>query len=220
MNRIQYRFETVDEDIPVWFDSVQIRKVFNNLLSNAFKFTPKEGNITVSILRKKEFAEIRISDTGSGIPQSQQAHIFERFYQADNATGLSLSGSGIGLALTQEIIMQQKGDIWVKSELGEGTTFTVTLPLGDEHLASEQKSAEPQPVDMLPVQEAKPEEAIAMYGSPEVVPADKITDKGKAEKSLSVPPWSFPISPKNSSRAYMTRWSARTARRHWRRPSK
>lgn len=80
-NRIQYRLETMDEEIPVWFDPVQIRKVFNNLLSNAFKFTPKEGTITVSILRKKEVVEIRISDTGSGIPQSQQVHIFERFYQ-------------------------------------------------------------------------------------------------------------------------------------------
>ena len=153
---ITYLFTSEKENINCWFDPKQMQKVFYNLLSNAFKFTPKEGNITVSILRKKEFAEIRISDTGSGIPQSQQAHIFERFYQADNATGLSLSGSGIGLALTQENIMQHKGHIGVKSELGEGTTFTVTLPLGDEHLASEQKSAEPQPVDMLPVQEAKP----------------------------------------------------------------
>ena len=157
-NRIQYRLETMDEEIPVWFDPVQIRKVFNNLLSNAFKFTPKEGTITVSILRKKEVVEIRISDTGSGIPQSQQVHIFERFYQADNATGISLSGSGIGLALTQEIIMQHKGQIEVKSELGEGTTFTVTLRLGDEHLTSEQKSTETQPVDVLPIQEVKREE--------------------------------------------------------------
>lgn len=63
MNRIQYKLETVEEDIPVWFDPVQIRKVFNNLLSNAFKFTPNEGCITVSLLRKKEVVEIRISDT-------------------------------------------------------------------------------------------------------------------------------------------------------------
>ena len=130
MNRIQYRLETMDEEIPVWFDPVQIRKVFNNLLSNAFKFTPKEGTVMVSILRKKGVVEIRISDTGSGIPQSQLAHIFERFYQADNATGVSLSGSGIGLSLTQEIIMQHKGQIEVKSELGVGTTFYGYIAVG------------------------------------------------------------------------------------------
>lgn len=185
-NRIQYRLETMDEEIPVWFDPVQIRKVFNNLLSNAFKFTPKEGTITVSILRKKEVVEIRISDTGSGIPQSQQVHIFERFYQADNATGISLSGSGIGLALTQEIIMQHKGQIEVKSELGEGTTFTVTLRLGDEHLTSEQKSTETQPVDVLPIQEVKREEVIGMPDLPDVVSMDKLPDTKETEKSLSV----------------------------------
>lgn len=185
-NRIQYRLETMDEEIPVWFDPVQIRKVFNNLLSNAFKFTPKEGTITVSILRKKEVVEIRISDTGSGIPQSQQDHIFERFYQADNATGISLSGSGIGLALTQEIIMQHKGQIEVKSELGEGTTFTVTLRLGDEHLTSEQKSTETQPVDVLPIQEVKREEVIGMPDLPDVVSMDKLPDTKETEKSLSV----------------------------------
>lgn len=152
VNHIQYKLETVDENIFVWFDPAQIRKVFNNLLSNAFKFTPKEGSIVIRILQKKDLAEIRISDTGSGIPQNQQDHIFDRFYQADNASGVSLSGSGIGLSLTREIIVHHKGTIAVQSELGKGTTFIVTLKLGEQHLTEEQKTTKAAPVDVLPVQ--------------------------------------------------------------------
>lgn len=165
MNHIQYKLEVADENIPVWFDPVQIRKVFNNLLSNAFKFTPKEGNITITIIQKKDIAEIRISDTGSGIPQSQQDHIFERFYQADNASGVSLSGSGIGLALTREIILQHKGTIEVRSALGKGTTFIVTLKLGEQHLTEEQKTTEAAAVDILPVETLRPEEEIVFSDS-------------------------------------------------------
>ena len=162
MNQIQYKLETAEENIPVWFDAAQIRKVFNNLLSNAFKFTPKEGSITITIIQKKDLAEIRISDTGSGIPQSQQDHIFDRFYQADNASGVSLSGSGIGLALTREIILQHKGTIEVRSELGKGTTFIVTLKLGEQHLTEEQKTKETASVDILPVQPQYTEEEVIL----------------------------------------------------------
>ena len=115
----------------------------------------------MSLLRKKGIVEIRISDTGSGIPRSQQAHIFERFYQADNASGVTSAGSGIGLSLTNEIIMQHKGQIGMESELGKGTTFTVTLRLGDEHFTSEQKSTETQSTDMLPGQEVVQERGVA-----------------------------------------------------------
>lgn len=180
VNRIQYKLETADEDIPVWFDPVQIRKVFNNLLSNAFKFTPSGGCITISLIRRKEVVQIRLSDTGSGIPRSQQEHIFERFYQADNAAGVSLSGSGIGLSLTNEIIMQHNGLIEVDSELGEGTTFTVTLPLGDQHLTDEQKAAEPLRDDVLPAEEIKPENTVILPDFSESVPTET------ADKSLSV----------------------------------
>ncbi len=175
MNQIQYSFEMVEDDIFVWFDPIQMRKAFNNLLSNAFKFTPKGGAIRVSVLHLKKIVEIRISDTGYGIPRSQQAHIFERFFQADNAAGVSLPGSGIGLSLTNEIIMQHKGRIGVESELGEGTTFTVALRLGDEHFTSEQKSAEAQPVDMLLGQEVIQESDLS-----------DLPDTNDTEKSFSV----------------------------------
>lgn len=180
MNRIQYKLEAAEENIPVWFDPVQIRKVFNNLLSNAFKFTPKEGRINLSIIQKKDIVEIRISDTGSGIPQSQQDHIFERFYQADNATGVSLTGSGIGLALTNEIIQQHKGTITVQSELGKGTTFIVTLRLGDQHLTEEQKTTEAVPVDILPAQFLNQEAEAALTESAAT------SDEVSKEKSVSV----------------------------------
>lgn len=180
MNRILYKLEAAEENIPVWFDPVQIRKVFNNLLSNAFKFTPKEGHINLSIIHKKDIVEIRISDTGSGIPQSQQDHIFERFYQADNATGVSLTGSGIGLALTNEIIQQHKGTITVQSELGKGTTFIVTLRLGDQHLTEEQKTTEAAPVDILPAQFLNQVEENAL--TEQAATSDEVSK----EKSVSV----------------------------------
>lgn len=161
VHQIQYKLDTAEEDIQVWFDPAQIRKVFNNLLSNAFKFTPKEGRVTVRLIRRKETVEVHISDTGSGIPPSQQAHIFERFYQADNATGISLSGSGIGLALTREIILQHKGSIDLRSALGEGTTFIVSLPLGEHHLADEQKTTNNHSADLLPTHVLPSEENVS-----------------------------------------------------------
>lgn len=187
-SRIQYRLEVAEEDIPVWFDPVHIRKVVNNLLSNAFKFTPGEGHITVSITRRKDASEIRISDTGSGIPRSQLPHIFERFYQADNATGISLSGSGIGLALTYEIIQLHKGTIEVESELGKGTTFIVTLPLGDAHLTEEQKSVEAHPDDLSPLPEMHREESFLPAEPSETVlsAASDTVEDATDSKSLSV----------------------------------
>ena len=167
MNHIQYKLDTADENISVWFDPAQIRKVFNNLLSNAFKFTPKEGSITITIIQKRDIVEIRISDTGSGIPQNQQDHIFDRFYQADNASGVSLSGSGIGLALTREIVLQHKGMIEVRSELGKGTTFIVTFKLGEQHLTEEQKTAKTVAIDVLPVEILWPQEEVAFFESPD-----------------------------------------------------
>lgn len=175
---IRYSFEAVEDDIPVWFDSVQMCKAFNNLLSNAFKFTPNGGVIQMNIFRSREIVEIRISDTGSGIPLSQQAHIFDRFFQADNAMGISFSGSGIGLSLTHEIIIQHKGKIEVESELGEGTTFVVMLRLGDEHFTSEQKLMKTQTVDIQSLQGA-------MQGDGIMHLSDSL-DTNDAEKPFSI----------------------------------
>jgi two-component system, OmpR family, sensor kinase len=114
-------------DVSVIGDQDAIKQVLLILLDNAFKFTPGGGTITLGAACADRVAAIRIRDTGPGIPPETLPHIFERFYRSDEArTG---SGAGLGLAIAKELIEAQHGQIAVESELGKGSTFTVTLPL-------------------------------------------------------------------------------------------
>ena len=108
-------------------------KVVLNLLSNAFKFT-LEGGITVRVAATARGAELRVSDTGSGIPKCELPRLFERFYRIEGQQGRSFEGSGIGLALVQEMVRLHGGSIAAESEVGRGTTFSVVLPFGFAHL--------------------------------------------------------------------------------------
>jgi hypothetical protein len=107
-----------------------------NLLSNAFKFT-FEGEISVKLREVEGNAELRIQDTGTGIPAAQIGRIFERFHRVENARGRTHEGSGIGLALVQELVKLHGGSVRAESVLGKGTTFIVTVPLGSDHLPRE-----------------------------------------------------------------------------------
>lgn len=112
------------------FDAVQLEKVFSNLLSNAFKFTPKGGQVSVS-LKESENDEacvvVSVADTGMGIPEDKLPWIFDRFYQAHTAAdGI---GTGIGLALAKELTILHGGEISVQSKLNEGSVFSVKLPM-------------------------------------------------------------------------------------------
>ncbi len=109
-------------------DARQLERVFINLLSNAIKFTPAEGKITIKVKDKKEVTEISLSDTGLGVAADDLSKIFEEFYRADNPINQEKKGTGLGLALVKRIIEAHKGEIWAASKLGEGTTFTFTLP--------------------------------------------------------------------------------------------
>lgn len=141
MNRIRYKMECLEPEIFVWFDPLQIQKVLNNLLLNAFKFTPPEGSIRLSVVKKEHAVQLIVSDTGCGIKPEDLPRVFDRFYQAGNDCRENLhTGSGIGLALTRDIVAQHKGNIAVESEIGKGTDFIVTLPLGEAHLTEEQKT--------------------------------------------------------------------------------
>ena len=108
-----------------------------NLLSNAFKFT-LEGEIAVTLQARGDAAVLTIRDTGTGIPSEELPRLFDRFHRVEGAKGRSFEGSGIGLALVKELVAQHGGKIAVESEVGVGTSFAVTLPLGCEHLAAEQ----------------------------------------------------------------------------------
>jgi signal transduction histidine kinase len=120
---------------PVYVDRDMWEKIVLNLLSNAFKFT-FEGEIGVAVQTAADggHAEIRIRDTGTGIPPADLPHLFERFRRVESARGRSFEGSGIGLALVQELVKLHGGDIGVESEEGRGSVFTVTIPFGTSHL--------------------------------------------------------------------------------------
>jgi CheY-like chemotaxis protein len=125
---------------PVYIDREMWEKIVLNLLSNAFKFT-MSGQIDVSLKSAGKTAELSVQDTGSGIAAEELPHIFERFYRVSGAQGRSYEGSGIGLALVQELVKLHGGTTQVNSEPGRGSTFTVSIPFGFAHLPAQDISA-------------------------------------------------------------------------------
>ena len=128
--KVELSFETTSNHIPVLFDADKIEKVFNNLMSNAFKFTPENGMIKVEIaLEKNELVCIRITDTGCGIHEDRLKNIFDRFYQVDGSGTREHEGTGIGLALAKELVELHKGKLTVNSVVDKGSEFLLTLPV-------------------------------------------------------------------------------------------
>jgi signal transduction histidine kinase len=121
---------------PVYVDRDMWEKVVLNLLSNAFKFT-FHGEIAVELRQSEGQARLTVRDTGTGIPQTELPKLFDRFHRVENARGRSFEGSGIGLALVQELVKLHGGQISVASELDRGSAFTVSIPLGSSHLPAE-----------------------------------------------------------------------------------
>ena len=122
-----------------WYDRDKIEHVIYNLLSNAFKFTPEEGYIQLNAVpvNSKNSIKISITDSGPGIAKEELENIFTLFYQSD--TGKRTKGTGIGLALTKELIDLHRGKIEVNSTSDEGTTITVTLPIGEDAYAESER---------------------------------------------------------------------------------
>jgi PAS domain S-box-containing protein len=122
---------------PVFVDRPMWEKVVLNLLSNAFKFT-FEGEIEISLRQLDRAVELRVRDTGTGVPAAELPLLFERFHRVENARGRTHEGSGIGLALVHELVKLHGGSIDAESEPGRGTTFTISIPLGSQHLPRDQ----------------------------------------------------------------------------------
>ncbi|WP_437736807.1 ATP-binding protein [Sorangium sp. So ce1335] len=125
---------------PVYVDREQWEKIVSNLLSNAFKFTI-EGQIAVSLRAHGDRVELSVRDTGAGIPADELPRIFERFHRVQGARGRSIEGTGIGLALVQELVKVHGGSLRAASEPGQGSTFTVSIPRGRAHLPPERVAA-------------------------------------------------------------------------------
>jgi len=129
---IQLKME-IPEELPfVYGDREKVEQILTNLLGNALKFTPEGGEISVSA---KPFEEdehmvvISVRDSGIGIPEDQLDRIFEKFHQVEDSLRRSITGTGLGLAITKGLVEAHHGKIWVESEVGKGSTFTLTLPM-------------------------------------------------------------------------------------------
>lgn len=131
---INLNFETSAPTLVTWIDIDKLDRILFNLISNACKYTPNDGTISVSIsfLEKEEpdFVTIKVTDNGIGIEKDEQNKIFERFYQSANNKKLNAEGIGVGMALTKNLVELHKGKIDVESEPGKGTCFTIQLGVG------------------------------------------------------------------------------------------
>ena len=135
---VDFSFTTFTEHLMMWYDSRQMQKVINNILSNAFKNTLKGGKVCLTLKEDDNSGIINITDTGVGIDEKDIQKIFELFYQSENNQHGFYPGTGIGLTLTRNIIELHHGKIEVKSTPGKGTTFTVYLKKGNSHFSDDQ----------------------------------------------------------------------------------
>ncbi len=156
---IKIEFSANVKSVQAWIDVDKVEKILSNLFSNAFKFT-KRGKVMCRLtLLPKSKVRIAISDTGIGIPKMQVKHIFDRFYQVDNANARSYQGTGIGLALVKELVELHKGKIEVESEVEKGSTFTIELPISKEAFPSLTESIASVAGDKKDVPKFKPKRA-------------------------------------------------------------
>lgn len=149
---IQYKVKLSPAQYEGSFDPDKLEKVLNNLLSNAFKFTPKGGEVQLVVDAGKSLS-LSVLDSGSGISTEEQKHIFDRYYSTEVATNSGQAGNGIGLSLAKELVHLMGGEIGLESSLGQGSQFTVELPV-ERSL----KTANPRLMDIIPSINFEPED--------------------------------------------------------------
>jgi signal transduction histidine kinase len=118
-----------DAALPIQGDPQRLAQVLLNLLTNALHYTPTGGAITVGATRHDHEVWLRVADTGAGIPTANLPYVFERFYRTDTSRASDKGGSGLGLAIVRSLVAVHGGRVWVESREGQGSTFTVALPL-------------------------------------------------------------------------------------------
>jgi len=130
---LEMKVEIGDELPRVLGNPVRLRQMASNLISNAIKYTPAGGNVSVRMHNEDGQVILQVTDNGPGIPVNDQPYIFDKFYRASNVPADS-AGTGLGLAIVKSIVENHLGRIWVDSALGHGSTFTVVLPMASEGL--------------------------------------------------------------------------------------
>jgi signal transduction histidine kinase len=130
---LQFSVESSGPASPAYVDRDMWEKIVLNLVSNAFKFT-LQGSVRVRIAMQGQRAILEVQDSGAGIPEHELPHVFDRFHRVEGTPGRSHEGSGIGLALVHELVKLHGGDMSVDSQVGVGSRFTVSIPLGTAHV--------------------------------------------------------------------------------------
>lgn len=126
--KINLRGEVAPETAPLMADSFRLRQVLDNLLDNALKYTPPGGTIQVCARPDETRTQLRVEDSGAGIPPADLPHIFERFYRADKARSRELGGTGLGLSIVKHIVQAHGGTVTAESTYGKGTAITLSFP--------------------------------------------------------------------------------------------
>ncbi len=170
---LSLRFFSTLESLVIDFDPEQIQQVLANLISNAVKFTPSGGALTIRLSQQQDRLLISLKDTGIGISEKNLPHIFDRFYQVDGSHTRAGEGTGIGLAHSQELVKIMGGEISVISEIGKGSTFTVRLPITNNAvMADVSPQDQTEPFSNPEYLESKSEKQVAVDSSVPDVPAN------------------------------------------------
>jgi signal transduction histidine kinase len=127
--KVELKISEIVADKMILGNPVSIEEITANLLFNAIKYTPSGGTVTLSVSENEGFLRVDIEDTGIGIPPEELPKVFDEFYRASNARLTERDGTGLGLSIAKQVIERHGGKIWAKSHLGQGSTFSYTLPM-------------------------------------------------------------------------------------------
>ncbi len=180
--KITLKYYSVSDEILAWIDRDKFEKILNNLLSNAFKFTPENGEIRIEVVNTSidyiHYSTISIKDSGIGIPADKVDKIFDRFYQVDDSSKRAYSGSGIGLSLVKELVDLHKWKIFVHSKEGVGTEFILQIPLDENYLSDTQKNND--------VKNVKDDKIEAIQNTRDEIIIEQIDNKNSSSKKSTV----------------------------------
>ncbi|WP_342305051.1 PAS domain-containing sensor histidine kinase [Methanolobus sp. ZRKC5] len=130
---ITINVDIVLKQTEIMADSIKVKEILYNLVDNALKFTPNGGTVTINALQiDRHYIQVSVSDTGIGMPKQHMNRIFDPFYQVDSSSTRKYKGTGLGLAIIKKFVKMHGGNIWVKSEVGKGSTFFFTIPISKD----------------------------------------------------------------------------------------